>query len=55
MTKPSRKENMNAPDNEVSGIVEKVKKLQAVPNKSEKTREEIRRLIKEWAKVSKSK
>lgn len=53
--KPSRKEKMNAPENPVSGIVERVKQLQAMPDKSEKTREEIRRLIAEWAKVSKPK
>ena len=47
MTKPSRQERMNAPDNPAKSITERVKKLRG-QEQTEKVKEEIDKLIKEY-------
>ena len=54
MVKESRKEKINAPENSVQSIVDRVKELRTKPQ-SEKIREEIKRLIVLWAEKSKFK
>jgi hypothetical protein len=52
MTKPSRKERINQPENPSQGIIEQCKKLREKPQTPE-VQEEIKRLRREYFRIMK--